>query len=132
MNHPSLFVRVDSGTYALVEWGFSQVDTYPDIIASVLKSTNKPLSADTIYYKVNEIRQVKRSTLLMSLDMHPRFYRSLEKTYGLRIWLPPREKQTLRTPEWLVEESDSYKRLEQASQKGYKVEDMILTDLSNA
>lgn len=129
MNHPQIFVRVDSGTYALVEWGFSQADTYPDIIASILKSSNKPLSADAIYHKVNEIRQVKQSTLIMSLDMHPRFYRSLQKTYGLRTWLPPREKQTLRTPEWLVEDSDSYKRLEQASQRGYDIESMIQVDL---
>ena len=131
MNHPDVFVRVDSGTYALVEWGFSQVDTYPDIIASILKSSNKPLSADAIYHKVNEIRQVKQSTLIMSLDMHPRFYRSFEKTYGMRVWLPPREKQTLRTPEWLVEDSDSYKRLEQASQRGYDIENMLQSDLDN-
>lgn len=129
MNHPQIFVRVDSGTYALAEWGFSQVDTYPDIIASILKTSKKPLSADAIYHKVNEIRQVKQSTLIMSLDMHPRFYRSREKTYGLRVWLPPREKQTLRTPEWLVEDSDSYKRLEQASQRGYDIENMIQEDL---
>jgi transcriptional regulator len=128
MNYPELFVRVDAGTYALVEWGFSQVDYYPDIIASILKSSNKPLSADAIYHKVNEIRQVKRTTLIMLLDLHPRFYRSLEKTYGLRVWLLPREKQTLRTPEWLVEDSDSYKRLEQASQRGYDIENMIRAD----
>lgn len=132
MNHPQIFVRVDSGTYALVEWGFGQVDYYPNIIASILKSSKTPLSADAIYHKVNEIRQVKQSTLLMSLDMHPRFYKSLEKTYGLRIWLPPREKQTLRTLERLVEDSDSYKRLEQASHRGYDIESMIQADLDNS
>jgi len=132
MNYSDLFVRVDAGTYALVEWGFNKVDTYPDIIASILKLSRKPLSADAIYHKVNEIRQVKQSTLIMSLDMHPRFYRSLEKTYGLRVWLPPREKQTLRTPEWLVEDSDSFKRLEQAIQKGYDIENMIQADLVNS
>ena len=42
----------------------------------------------------------------MLLDMYPRFYKSLENTYGLRAWLSPREKQTLRTPEWLVESLD--------------------------
>lgn|GEM_PF-7111439 len=131
MSHPQIFVRVDSGTYALIEWGFNQVDTYPDIIASILKASKKPLSADAIYHRVNEIRPVKQSTLIMSLDMHPRFYRSLEKTYGLRVWLPPREKQTLRTPEWRVEDSDSYKRLEQASQRGYDIENMIQEDLDD-
>jgi transcriptional regulator/DNA-directed RNA polymerase delta subunit len=131
MNHPQIFVRVDSGTYALVEWGLSQVDTYPDIIASILKTSKKPLSADAIYHRVNEIRQVKKSTLIMSLEMHPRFYKSLQKTYGLRAWLPPREKQTLRTPEWLVEDRESYKRLEQASQRGYNIENMIREDLES-
>lgn len=129
--HPDLFVRVDAGTYALVKWGFSQVDYYPDIIASILKSSNKPLSADAVFHKVNEIRQVKRTTLIMLLDLHPRFYRSLEKTYGLRAWLPSRDKQTLRTPEWLVEDSESYKRLEQASQRGYDIESMLQSDLDN-
>ena len=131
MNHPDVFVRVDSGTYALVEWGFSQVDTYPDIIASILKSSKKPLSADAYITKLMIFGEVKQSTLIMSLDMHPRFYKSLEKTYGLRVWLPPREKQTLRTPEWLVEDSDSFKRLEQASKRGYDVENMIQADLDN-
>lgn len=131
MNYPELFVRVDAGTYALAEWGFSKAETYPDIIASILKSSKKPLSADAIYHKVNEVRQVKRSTLIMSLEMHPRFYKSLENTYGLRVWLPPREKQTLRTPERLVEDSDSYNRLEQASQRGYDIENMIQADIDN-
>jgi len=129
MNHNDLFVRVDAGTYALTEWGLDQVDTYPDIISSILKSSRKPLSVEALYHKVNEIRQVKQSTLLMSLDIHPRFYKSLEKTYGLRIWLPPREKQTLRTPEWLVEDGDSYKRLEHARQRGYDVDSMVRIDL---
>lgn len=130
-SHPDVFVRVDAGTYALAEWGFSQVDTYPDIIASILKSIGKPLSADALYLRVNELRQVKQSTLIMSLEMHPRFYKSLQKTYGLRAWLPPRERQTLRTPEWLVEDSDSYKRLEQATQRGYDIENMIQADLDD-
>lgn len=70
-SHPDVFVRVDAGTYALAEWGLSQVDTYPDIIASILKSIGMPLAADTLYLRVNEIRQVKESTLIMSLEMHP-------------------------------------------------------------
>jgi hypothetical protein len=129
VNFPKLFVRVNPGTYALVEWGYNQVDTYADIIALIMKSFKKALSAEAIYHKVNEIRPVKQATLTMSLEMHPRFYKSLEKTYGLRVWLPPREKQTLRTPEWLVEDSTSYKRLEQASQRGYNINSMIQVDL---
>jgi len=65
----------------------------------------------------------------MLLDMYPRFYKSLENTYGLRAWLAPREKQTLRTSESLVESLDSYERLVQAGQRGYDVESMIQLDL---
>jgi hypothetical protein len=130
MSDPKLFVRVNPGTYALAEWGLNPVDTYPDIIASILKSQKKPLPGQTIFFKVNEIRQIKQATLTMLLDLHPRFYRSLEKTYGLRVWLPEREKQTLRTPEWLIEDSESYKRLERATQRGYDVDSMLRIDQS--
>ena len=129
MSDPDSFVRVDAGTYALAEWGYSRAATYPDIIASILKLHSKSLPSETIFSKVNEIRPIKQVTLTMLLDLHPRFYRSMEKTYGLRVWLPDREKQTLRTPEWLVEDSDSYKRLEHASQKGYDIESMLRADL---
>jgi hypothetical protein len=129
MNHPNLFVRVDAGTYALAEWGVNQVETYPDIIASVMKPLKKALPAETIYHRVMEIRPVKQATLTMLLDLHPRFYKSLEKTYGLRVWLSPREKQTLRTPEGLVEDGDSCKRLEKARQRGYDIDSIIEMDL---
>jgi hypothetical protein len=128
MSHPNEFVRVDVGTYALFEWGYSQAEYYPDIIASILKSEKKSISLDAIYIKVCQIRDVRQSTLTMLLSMHPRFYKSRENTYGLRVWLPPREKQTLRTPEWLVEDSDSIKRIEQSVQRGYDVESMIAVD----
>lgn len=128
MSDPDLFVRVNPGTYALADWGLNPVDTYPDIIASILKSQKKPLPGQIIYFKVNELRQVKQATLTMLLDLHPRFYRSLEKTYGLRVWLPEREKQTLRTPEWLIEDTESYKRLERASQRGYDINAILKID----
>lgn len=121
-NHSERFVRVGQGTYALVEWGMSEAEYYPDIISSVLKEETRPLSVDTIHSRVNAIRPVKRQTITMSLDMHPRFYKSIESTYGLRSWLSPREKQTLRTPEWLVEESASFMRVERAIERGYKLQ----------
>ena len=129
MNHPKLFVRVDAGTYALSEWGIDEAEYYQEIIASLLREEKKALSSESIYHRVNEKRQIKRTTLIMLLDMYPRFYKSLENTYGLRAWLSPREKQTLRTPECFVESLDSYERLVQASQRGYAVESMIQLDL---
>lgn len=120
--HPDIFVRVGHGTYALAEWGMSEVDTYPDIISSILEQEKRTLSLETIYARVNVIRPVKRQTITMYLDMHPRFYRSIESTYGLRSWLPPRDRQTLRTSEWLIEDSDSFTRVERAIERGYKIQ----------
>lgn len=131
LNHPELFVRVNAGTYALAEWGIDEVAYYQDIIALVLREEGKALPSESIYHRVNEKRQIKRTTLIMLLDMYPRFYKSFENTYGLRAWLAPREKQTLRTPEWLVESLDSYERLEQAANRGYKVESIVQEDLDN-
>jgi hypothetical protein len=131
LNHPQLFVRVNAGTYALSEWGVDEVAYYQDIIALVLREEGKALPYESIYHRVTEKRQIKRTTLIMLLDMYPRFYRSLENTYGLRGWLAPREKQTLRTPEWLVESLDSYERLEQAANRGYNVESILQQDLEN-
>ena len=84
MNHPKLFVRVDAGTYALAEWGIDEAEYYQEIIASLLREEKKALSSESIYHRVNEKRQIKRTTLIMLLDMYPRFYKSLENTYGLR------------------------------------------------
>ena len=84
MSDPDSFVRVDAGTYALAEWGHNRVATYPDITSSILKSHRKSLPSETIFSKVNEVRPIKPVTLTMLLDLHPRFYRSLEKTYGLK------------------------------------------------
>jgi len=132
LNHPELFVRVNSGTYSLAEWGVDEVAYYQDIIALILRDEGKALPYERIYQMVNEKRQIKRTTLTMLLDMYPRFYRSLENTYGLRAWLAPREKQTLRTPEGLIESLDSYERLTQARNRGYNVESILQGDLDNS
>ncbi len=126
--HRDQFVRVGPGTYALVESGVKAIDTFPDIIAAVLEQEGRALPAETIYTRVIAIRRAKRQSITMSLDMHPRFYRSIESTYGLRAWLAPRDMQTLRTPEWLVEDSASFARVQRAIEKGYKVEDLIEPD----
>ena len=91
--------------------------------------TGKKSQYESIYHKVNEKRQIKRTSLTMLLDMYPRFYKSLENTYGLRIWLAPREKQTLRTPKWLAESLDSYERLVQAGQRGCDIASILQLDL---
>jgi hypothetical protein len=126
--HNDTFVRVGTGTYELVEWGSKRVESYPDIVASVLKQQNQAIPFDLILGKVSSIRSVKQPSLIMYLEMHPRFYRSINNTYGLRGWLPPREKQNLRTPEWLIEDSKSLERVERAKRKGYVIENIIVDD----
>jgi hypothetical protein len=126
--HKDLFVRVGQGIYGLSDWGYEEVSTYVDIIASVLKKEEKAMSIGKIYTNVCEQRQIKRSSLIMYLYLHPRFYRSVNKMYGLRAWLPPREKQSLLTPKWLVEDIKSFERVDGARKRGYIVENIILQD----
>jgi len=127
--HKELFVRVGRGTYELVEWGNKTVEFYTEIVASILRQENRPLPFDLIFANVSAIRSVKQSSLLMSLEIHPRFYKSIHNTYGLRGWLPAREKQNLRTPEWLIEGPHSQARVEKARARGYDVDRMIADDM---
>jgi len=117
-----LFARVSAGTYGLTEWGLSDSPYYTDLIASVLSRAEAPLVLGALFHAVNEIRPIKRSSLMMFLELHPRFYRSIESTYGLRSWLPPRHKQTLRTSRSLVEDEKSWLRLQRAAARGYDVQ----------
>jgi DNA-directed RNA polymerase delta subunit len=126
--HKNHFVRVGQGTYELVEWGNKQAEPYTEIIASILKKENYALSFEAIFAKVTTVRKIKQQTLSMYLDMHPRFYRSINNMYGLRGWLPPRERQNLRTPEWLVEDTRSLERVDKAILRGYDVTKIISND----
>jgi len=128
LSHEEVFVRVGQGTYELAEWGSKQVEPYTEIVASVLQQENQAIPFDSIFSKVSLIRLAKQQSLSMCLDMHPRFYKSIDNTYGLRGWLPPREAQNLRTPEWLIEDSKSIERVERARQRGYDIESIIAED----
>lgn len=128
----AIFARVDPGTYGLTEWGLSDVENYPDIIASVLSASGQPLAAGAIYHAVSSRRPVKHSTLTMLLWMHPRFYESAEGTFGLRVWVPERSKQTLRTPRWQIEKPDSFERVKRAQERGYNVESIVENDRVSA
>lgn len=124
--NPVKFAYVDQGTYGLTSWGLTSVDSYTDIVAEVLSTEGKSLPFGNILQSVNSRRTVKYQTLQMTLDMNPRFYYSQEGTYGLRAWLLPRERQTLRTPKWQVETPQSYERVERATERGYDI-DMIMS-----
>jgi hypothetical protein len=125
---PEKFVRVDQGTYALAEWGLPEAEPYTDILAEVLWREGKPLSKEQLQARVNSVRPIRESSLVMYLGLHPRFYESSEGTFGLRAWLPPREKQTLRTPKSLVETDASLVRIGRAKSRGYDVDAIVQVD----
>ncbi len=124
----SKFARTSAGTYGLSEWGITSVGSYPDIIAEVLRDAGRPLTYGVLDARVSRKRPIKKASLMMFLTMHPRFYESLEGSYGLRAWLPPRDQQTLRTPKWKVEDTDSVARVERALERGYDVDAIVARD----
>lgn len=127
-NKSELFVRIDSGTYGLVEWGLNKTEYYTDIVAKILKKDGRALSFGAIYQQVKAVRDVDKSSLEMLLDLNPRFYKSKINTFGLRAWLPPRHKQNLLTPQGLIEDQKSLIRVEKAIKRGYNVEKTIKRD----
>lgn len=129
IGHKEIFCRVGSGTYGLTAWGLSGVDPYTEIVAEVLKKAGKPLTYAEIHHRVNAVRAIKSGSLTLLLDLNPRFYKSIESQYGLRAWIPPREKQTLRTPKWKVEDATSLKRVQAAQNRGYNVVRIVELDL---
>lgn len=122
-----LFVRVDRGTYALAAWGHEEAEAFPDIIARAMGHAGHPMTFGAIYAKVCEVREISKKSLGMFLDLHPRFYRSKAQTYGLRAWLAPRDKQTLRTPIGLVEDPGSFNRVARSSGR-YDIDRIVAAD----
>lgn len=61
------FVLVGRGIYGLKEWGYEQ-GTVKEIIANVLRSTNRPLTKDEIVREVLKQRLVKPNTILLNLQ----------------------------------------------------------------
>lgn len=129
--NPEKFARTGPGTYGLTTLGHIAVDPYVDIIAGVLRVVGKPLSYGELLQRVTIKRPIKPGSFQMYVDLHPRFYKSVQGSYGLRSWLPPRGKQTLRTPRTLVEDSDSLQRVDRAKAKGYRVDAIVERDLSS-
>jgi hypothetical protein len=124
-----LFLRVGQGVYALAEWGGQAPENYPAIIASVLREANRPMPMDWIREPVSAIRPIKPSSLRMMLNLHVRFYKSIQNTYGLRAWLPKAgDAQKTSLPDWQMEAPDSLKRVERASAKGIDVEKIVAQD----
>jgi hypothetical protein len=111
-----------------VEWGLRTIEPYSEAIAQTLSSLGRPLTYAQIRTSIRRKRPVNEPSLRLTLQANPRFYRSVDGKYGLRSWLLPREKQTLRWPDSHVEDRRSYLRLEKAVARGYDVEAMLQRD----
>jgi len=124
------FARVGPGTYGLAAWGLATVATYPEIIAAALKAARRPLAYQEIREAVRRNRAIKETSLRMNLSFHPRFYRSLEGSYGLRAWLLPPERRASPPPNWQVETATSLSRLQWAAARGWDIARSVERDRS--
>jgi hypothetical protein len=87
------------------------------------------MPAEWIGERVSAIRPMKASSLRMMLNLHIRFYKSIQNTYGLRGWLPKEEEaQKIPHPDWLGEAPQSRKRVERARAKGMDVKKIVAQD----
>ncbi len=75
------FVLVGRGIYALSEWGY-QKGTVKDVIKEIISKNPQPLNRDEILKKVLEIRQVKKSTIVINLNNY--FSKASDGTYALK------------------------------------------------
>lgn len=108
----SMFARVDAGTYGLVGAGYRAVRYLPDAISDALLSAGQPMTAAAIQHEVSKVRPGKQNSVGMLLDMDARFYQAENGLYGLRSWLAPREKQTIRTSPSHRESLHSFRRMD--------------------
>ena len=61
------FVLIGRGIYALKEWGYQEGDV-KDVILTIFKSENKPLTKEEIVNRVLKQRMIKENTILMNLS----------------------------------------------------------------
>jgi len=61
------FVLVGRGIYALSDWGYKR-GTVKEVIAEILKNAAKPLTREEVLIEVLEVRQVKKSTVIINLN----------------------------------------------------------------
>ncbi len=76
------FVLVGRGVYALSEWGYTP-GTVKDVLSSIFQKAGRPMNKEEIIQKALEQRQVKESTVLLSLQDRERFSKTAEGNYYL-------------------------------------------------
>ena len=75
------FVLIGRGIYALVEWGYKK-GTVKDVIEEILKKSERVLNREEIIAKVLEVRNVKKSTIVINLNNY--FSKSKNGTYSIK------------------------------------------------
>lgn len=69
------FVLVGRGIYALSEWGYKK-GTVKEVIEEILREAKKPLTREEILERVLQVRQVKKSTIVINLNT---FFEKVDK-----------------------------------------------------
>jgi len=77
------FVLVGRGIYALKDWGYEE-GTVKDIILSILKKAQRPLTKEEILEEVLKQREVKKSTILLNLNNKTYILKTEEGKYTIR------------------------------------------------
>ena len=76
------FVLIGRGIYALKEWGYYE-GTIKEILKKILQESQKPLSKNEIIKKVLELRQVKKTTIMINLN-NPKAFQRQKDLYRAR------------------------------------------------
>ncbi|MBQ3296991.1 hypothetical protein IJH01_02620 [Candidatus Saccharibacteria bacterium] len=76
------FVLIGRGIYALSSWGYKK-GTISEIIESVLKKANGPLTREEIVKHVLHVRKVKETTILLNLQNKKLFKKVGRNSYTL-------------------------------------------------
>jgi DNA-directed RNA polymerase delta subunit len=61
------FILIGRGIYALSEWGYRE-GTIKDVLRTILKESERPMSKEDILAAVMKIRQVKKATVMINLN----------------------------------------------------------------
>jgi hypothetical protein len=78
------FVLVGRGIYALKEWGYGE-GTVADILTTILKESNQPMSREELIEKVLKQRMVKRNTVIIGLQDKNLFEKVSGNKYTLKV-----------------------------------------------
>jgi len=77
------FVLIGRGTYALSEWGYYSGQV-KDVISSILKEAQKPLTREELLKEVLKQRMVKENTVLLNLNNKNHFLKDAEGRYIIK------------------------------------------------